>query len=726
MLGRLRINPFLEKKTKLKLPPEGLLPQPQVQLLGPYDKLPLHGKPGSPPSTPSSTKPASKGGSGADASAPDIARRGRSATAKDEMAATEGWNTPTKDRPERSRTRHPTPDSHAPRPLVLGAEGGSNGKTPAKEQSSTHGHSHSDSHGHHHSNSHSHHEPPTLLSKTMSRLRVSLLMMLVFDERAKIGATDGVANNTDAAKETVNGGIVRRRVMGCLKRCFVCCWARKRGEGVMCLICRRTTCIITWSFGFFIFCGCMFLCRLVVGDRGLDCPIPPSLLSTTGVPTTGVPHLEPTAHHLRCWSRSGNQTGCPATPLGSIRFKGYHNSYHIQPRGQFLLWGFNRLIRVWQYSHPSLSAQLSAGARQFELDIHFGADRRTLVYHFQGLDGMTVCRCLSSCLAEIRAWSDAHPRHLPVVVLLDVKCCHWFEDFRSYLNGINRADFDALDATIRTVWADAPGRLFTPDDLRGTYHSLARAVVECGWPDAETMRGKTIFALLKVEGYSMNRHFKNLTQASSYAQDDDEEERLFNPRSDAVCAAQEEQSAQQCEADGRWYDCNCEACSLEQLCASDTGLRTCACPLLKNASQNVVPRRALLGRAMFTMGTDPFMSLADAATQRHVGIIKADLPSETDRLAVQRGFLLRNRGSVVVGPSTRPTESAARLQAVLDSGAQLVALDHNDGAGTIEEQWGTWFAGRCTPFDANRTVQPPGASSRAGSACFCNDQALVE
>ena len=53
--------------------------------------------------------------------------------------------------------------------------------------------------------------------------------------------------------------------------------------------------------------------------------------------------------------------------------------------------------------------------------------------------------------------------------------------------GVTRADFDRVEATVRDVWAGEPSKLFTPDDLRGNYTSLARAVVECGWPDvAET------------------------------------------------------------------------------------------------------------------------------------------------------------------------------------------------------------------------------------------------
>lgn len=281
--------------------------------------------------------------------------------------------------------------------------------------------------------------------------------------------------------------------------CRLCCsWRWHPKEPAVLLACRRSGLLLAATLLLFALCVCVMLCTIFVGDLGLECPVPPSLAT----PTVG--NMSVTAHHQKCWARASGGGGgaCPPTPLAALRLKGHHNSYHVQPPGAFWAWGINRLVRDWHYTNPSLTEQLDGGARHFELDIHFGANGQVLAYHMMALDDSTVCKCLSACLAEIRAWSDAHRSHLPIVLLLEVKEGQVWEDYRAYVHGIGRTEYGLLDATLRQAWADAPDRLFTPDDLRGSYASLARAVVECGWPDATEMLGKTAVALLKVShGY---------------------------------------------------------------------------------------------------------------------------------------------------------------------------------------------------------------------------------
>jgi hypothetical protein len=124
------------------------------------------------------------------------------------------------------------------------------------------------------------------------------------------------------------------------------------------------------------------------------------------------------------------------------------------------VWGVNALIPDWQYSNPTLTEQLNAGVRNFELDLHFDAEGRVLVYHVPAVDSETVCICLASCLAEIRTWSDAHPSHLPITVLLEIKCCGFFDNFHTYWNGgIQQHEFDEVDNTIWDAWKGAQDKL---------------------------------------------------------------------------------------------------------------------------------------------------------------------------------------------------------------------------------------------------------------------------
>ena len=88
-----------------------------------------------------------------------------------------------------------------------------------------------------------------------------------------------------------------------------------------------------------------------------------------------------------------------------------------------LLPGWNVLVPPWAYTHPPLRAQLRAGARHLELDVHVSADgRRAAVFHMARVDARTRCACLLDCLAELRAWSRAHGKsHALVTVLLEPK-----------------------------------------------------------------------------------------------------------------------------------------------------------------------------------------------------------------------------------------------------------------------------------------------------------------
>lgn len=170
------------------------------------------------------------------------------------------------------------------------------------------------------------------------------------------------------------------------------------------------------------------------------------------------------------------------------------------------------------YYHVTLSEQLDAGVRQFELDIFADPDggryadprgeewaraagestgfRRApmlkpgfKVLHNPDVDYLSSCATLVHCLGEIDRWSRAHPHHLPIMITLNAA------DTASGRPGItdplplnNKRLLDVLDAEIRSA---LPGdRLITPDEVRGKAPTLRDAVRNQGWPSLAAARGR--------------------------------------------------------------------------------------------------------------------------------------------------------------------------------------------------------------------------------------------
>lgn len=174
------------------------------------------------------------------------------------------------------------------------------------------------------------------------------------------------------------------------------------------------------------------------------------------------------------------------------------------------------------YAHRPPAEQLDAGARQLEIDVnhdpkggHYaaGSDDPTLrrpgfkVLHIPGIDNQSHCALLADCLRQIRAWSDAHPRHLPILILVNAK------DERNASRGgvdalpFDAAAWDALDAAFRTSLGRR--RIITPDEVQGRHATLHDAVLANAWPTLEAARGRFILALdetpAKVAAYRGTR-----------------------------------------------------------------------------------------------------------------------------------------------------------------------------------------------------------------------------
>jgi hypothetical protein len=212
--------------------------------------------------------------------------------------------------------------------------------------------------------------------------------------------------------------------------------------------------------------------------------------------------------------------------INQIQVIGTHNSYHagLTPGVAKLLKAVNpKAFGELEYSHGDLTAQLDHGIRQVELDIYsdakggrfahpFGATLNTggaagfdpegvmskpgfKVMHVQDIDYVSNCQPFTACLAKIRAWSQAHPRHVPIFILVETKTQPPIPAVPGMASPepFTAAVLDALDAEIRSVFpAD---EMIVPDQVRGSHATLEEGALHGGWPTLKAARGKVLFLL---------------------------------------------------------------------------------------------------------------------------------------------------------------------------------------------------------------------------------------
>lgn len=214
--------------------------------------------------------------------------------------------------------------------------------------------------------------------------------------------------------------------------------------------------------------------------------------------------------------------------LNQIQVIGTHNSYHVAPPPAVLdlvaVTGKARAESL-DYAHRPLPEQFDQlGIRQIELDVYAdprgglfakpaardmvkkngkdaGPDPNAggvldkpgfKVLHVPDIDYLATVPTFAAGLKQVRDWSKAHARHVPIMVLVELK-----EDtvplFPTKAVPFDANLLDAVDAEIGTVFkAD---ELVTPDAVRGPAKSLPAAIRTNGWPKLDAVRGKVIFCL---------------------------------------------------------------------------------------------------------------------------------------------------------------------------------------------------------------------------------------
>ena len=169
----------------------------------------------------------------------------------------------------------------------------------------------------------------------------------------------------------------------------------------------------------------------------------------------------------------------PSLLINQIQVIGTHNSYHIEPDPL--------PVAQYAYTHLPLDEQLQDHAvRQVELDIHLDKSGEFQVYHVFYFDQQTTCATLPECLSVIRQWSDAHPDHELLYILIEPK---------DSLEVIKTHDYWVeLEEVVYALWPKE--LLVRPDDVRGAFDSLREALESTGWPTVEDTQGKTMFIML--------------------------------------------------------------------------------------------------------------------------------------------------------------------------------------------------------------------------------------
>lgn len=219
--------------------------------------------------------------------------------------------------------------------------------------------------------------------------------------------------------------------------------------------------------------------------------------------------------------------------LNELQALGTHNSYHIlagPPADPAL-----------DYVHDPLPTQLDLGVRHFELDVHRAVDGTVMVYHIKTVDEASSCLTLAECLGQIRDWSDDHPDHHALFVIIEPK-----DDLARIAveTGNDPAAFGELlwddhiadiDPVIHAAW---PDRLLTPKVLRGDAASLREAIAE-GWPTIDDTRQQLVVVLNDTS--ALRDEYAAVADPACFVFGEVDDDALFlkadNPRSDPARVA---------------------------------------------------------------------------------------------------------------------------------------------------------------------------------------------
>jgi hypothetical protein len=213
--------------------------------------------------------------------------------------------------------------------------------------------------------------------------------------------------------------------------------------------------------------------------------------------------------------------------MNQIQVLGSHNSYHtgVDPAlYAYLHEKYGKRMEGLEYSHVPLEQQLDLGLRALEIDvvndpqgglyahpagIQIEKEQKLdappydpeglmkkpglKVIHVPDIDFRSNVYTFQQELAILKAWSDAHPGHLPIPITMNAKDDGLKQPGFVEPLPFDKAAFEAWDKEILSGLGRE--RLITPDDVRGEYATLEEAVLAQAWPKLSSARGKFFFIL---------------------------------------------------------------------------------------------------------------------------------------------------------------------------------------------------------------------------------------
>lgn len=210
-----------------------------------------------------------------------------------------------------------------------------------------------------------------------------------------------------------------------------------------------------------------------------------------------------------------------AQRLNETQVIGSHNSYKSSmpvPILDYLKKINPAAAQSLEYEHLPLADQLDLGLRNLELDVFHDpmggkySNPKSLsmlpsgtvfdpkkelnepglkLFHVQDLDVQSHHLLFKNALLELKSWSDQHPDHHPIFILINAK------DGQVPMTvsplPFSGTALDSIDLEVRTYLG--MDKLITPDLVRGNYESLEKAVLAGNWPELSATMGKFLFVL---------------------------------------------------------------------------------------------------------------------------------------------------------------------------------------------------------------------------------------
>ncbi len=238
-----------------------------------------------------------------------------------------------------------------------------------------------------------------------------------------------------------------------------------------------------------------------------------------------------------CKDDKDNGCNYDGQTVNSLQYLGSHNSYRTKTYQPI----FDAAINLhntgvlpddlnpneWDYTHVPLVEQLEQyNMRSFELDVYYDPDGGRYydragnlivfeptaseipelqepgykIIHIPDLDYNTHHYTFKDALQTLKGWSDTHPDHEPIFILVELKDAAAGD----YVSGFNFAEalpyteqaMEDLDTEMKDVFGANLDKIITPDDFRRGFSSIEEAALAGQWPTLGDSKGKFYFIFM--------------------------------------------------------------------------------------------------------------------------------------------------------------------------------------------------------------------------------------